>query len=383
MKNACLCLILICGVTSTARAQNEPRPAAKAGSTPIETLQQNANDLVALNALLADFAKAITENMTTDPEKAERQIVEVRAMLKTLAPTTAPAKAALARAKQTVESYDEYLEMTRTPLPVYEQKLRDAPNDVAAWGKYGRKISGDLRSNARIEPEATADGLKAARMFVASLAEKVTSKPAKAQEETVGKLFATIEQSIAHGRKLLALVGQKAAPADFELWLNGSSLTQADLKGKVVLLDFWAVWCGPCIATFPHLREWQSKYADKGLVIVGVTNYYDFQWDEKNGRPMRVADTDNVKAGEKVDHLAEQDMLKRFAKHHKLEHRLAIQSEDRAFGKLFEVQAIPQYVVIDQTGVIRLVRVSSGRKNAIAIGEMIENLLAKPPGEAP
>ncbi len=70
-------------------------------------------------------------------------------------------------------------------------------------------------------------------------------------------------------------------------------------------------------------------------------------------------------------------MLKRFTEHHKLRHRLAIQSEDRAFAKQFEVQVIPQYVLIDQTGVIRLVRVSSGKKNAIAIGDMIEKLLAQ------
>ena len=93
--------------------------------------------------------------------------------------------------------------------------------------------------------------------------------------------------SIERAKRLAALVGKDATPLEAEAWVNGTPLADADLKGKVVLLDFWAVWCGPCIATFPHLREWQEKYADKGLVIVGLTDYYNFTWDEAAGRPTR------------------------------------------------------------------------------------------------
>lgn len=55
-----------------------------------------------------------------------------------------------------------------------------------------------------------------------------------------------------------------------EEWLNSDPLTMAGLRGKVVLVDFWTYTCVNCIRTLPYLREWQEKYADLGLVIVGV-----------------------------------------------------------------------------------------------------------------
>ena len=53
-------------------------------------------------------------------------------------------------------------------------------------------------------------------------------------------------------------------------WINSEPLRMTDLRGKVVLIDFWTYTCINCIRTFPHLKEWHAKYADKGLVVVGV-----------------------------------------------------------------------------------------------------------------
>ena len=53
-------------------------------------------------------------------------------------------------------------------------------------------------------------------------------------------------------------------------WINGGPLTMEELRGRVVLIDFWTYTCINCIHTYPFLKEMHAKYADDGLVIVGV-----------------------------------------------------------------------------------------------------------------
>src|SRR5436190_1317967 len=53
---------------------------------------------------------------------------------------------------------------------------------------------------------------------------------------------------------------------------KGSAIDLNALKGKVVLIDFWATWCGPCVAAIPHVEELYEKYKDKGLVVIGHTD---------------------------------------------------------------------------------------------------------------
>ena len=66
---------------------------------------------------------------------------------------------------------------------------------------------------------------------------------------------------------------QQPAAADFAGatgWLNGGPLDLKELRGQVVLVDFWTYSCINCINTFPYLNAWHDRYADHGLVIVGV-----------------------------------------------------------------------------------------------------------------
>ncbi|HEX2170275.1 MAG TPA: thioredoxin family protein [Nitrososphaera sp.] len=77
----------------------------------------------------------------------------------------------------------------------------------------------------------------------------------------------------------------KLAPelTNVKSYINSEPITLADLRGKVVLVDFWTYSCINCIRTIPYLNAWHEKYADEGLVIVGVhTPEFEFEKDYNN-----------------------------------------------------------------------------------------------------
>jgi thiol-disulfide isomerase/thioredoxin len=63
--------------------------------------------------------------------------------------------------------------------------------------------------------------------------------------------------------------------------LNSTSLRLSDYAGKVILLDFWATWCAPCRDEIPHFVQWQAKYGNQGLQVVGVSMDDDLRPLEK------------------------------------------------------------------------------------------------------
>jgi len=67
-----------------------------------------------------------------------------------------------------------------------------------------------------------------------------------------------------------AFVGQMAPELKTSEWINSEPLTLESLRGKVVLLDFWAWDCPECAKTLPNLKELHERYSDEGLVIIGV-----------------------------------------------------------------------------------------------------------------
>jgi thiol-disulfide isomerase/thioredoxin len=127
------------------------------------------------------------------------------------------------------------------------------------------------------------------------------------------------------------LVGKKAPSLGTKL-LDGTPFDLAEYEGKVVVLDFWATWCGPCVRALPELIENMSGFSNEEAVLVAV----------------------NQGEGKKV--------ITQFLKNKKLTDLSVAMDKNQKIGKDYQVQGIPKTVVIDQEGVIRHVHVgfSSG-----------------------
>jgi thiol-disulfide isomerase/thioredoxin len=69
----------------------------------------------------------------------------------------------------------------------------------------------------------------------------------------------------------ISLIGKPAIELrDIAAWGNGEAVTLAELRGRVVILDFWGYWCGPCLASMPNLMKIHDAYPEKDLVIIAV-----------------------------------------------------------------------------------------------------------------
>ena len=123
-----------------------------------------------------------------------------------------------------------------------------------------------------------------------------------------------------------ALRAEPVAPTPAPAWtlkdVNGADVKLDQFKGKVVVLDFWATWCGPCRSEIPGYIKLQKKYAGDGLVIVGVAT--------NDGGP---------------------DVVKSFMKKEGMNYQVVIGDDDidAAYGG---IEAIPTTFIIDRTGKI-------------------------------
>ena len=127
-------------------------------------------------------------------------------------------------------------------------------------------------TQASTAPTSTESPLVADLQKVEALDEP-TSTPVETSSEEVVERLATPSLSVG------GEVGDRAPEfSDIANWINSEPLTMEELRGKVVLIDFWTYTCVNCIRTMPYLREWQEKYADSGLAIIGVHSpEFDFE----------------------------------------------------------------------------------------------------------
>ncbi|MFO0808310.1 MAG: TlpA disulfide reductase family protein [Gemmataceae bacterium] len=121
-----------------------------------------------------------------------------------------------------------------------------------------------------------------------------------------------------------AAYDRREAPDFTATTLNGDTVKLADLRGKVVVLDFWATWCGPCVAQIPHVKTMVRKFEGKPFVFLGVS----------------------------VDD--EQDVLRSFVKNQRLSWPIVFDGgQSGPIATEYKVRAYPTVYVIDAQGKIR------------------------------
>ncbi|MFM7050987.1 MAG: TlpA family protein disulfide reductase [Planctomycetota bacterium] len=137
------------------------------------------------------------------------------------------------------------------------------------------------------------------------------------------------------------------APAlDVKEWMNhasaGNPSSLADLKGKIVVIDFWATWCAPCIRKIPEMNALSRKYADKGVVVVGVCH--------KDG-------------GEK---------MAATAKSNAIEYPICLDFAGKT-NALYLVDGYPDFYIVDRDGRVRGADIGNGNVEAAIVALLGED----------
>jgi thiol-disulfide isomerase/thioredoxin len=138
---------------------------------------------------------------------------------------------------------------------------------------------------------------------------------------------------------------EPASAPDFALQtVEGQEVTLSGLRGKVVLLDFWATWCGPCRESIPHLSQLYKSYQDKGFELIGMS----------------------------MDKAGEVEMVRRFVKSMDIPYPIIMTPEDVA--RNYKITGLPTTVLIDKEGKVRekIVGFNSaiGRQIAARVSEL-------------
>lgn len=142
----------------------------------------------------------------------------------------------------------------------------------------------------------------------------------------------------------LRLLGQPAPELLMKEWLNTDPLTLADLKGQIVLLEFWATWCKPCEQLFPRIKELHAQHAQDNLRVLALTRFFMAY----GGPPEAQAQ--------------EMTLVREFAEKHSLEFPVGV-AEDESIQSAYGATALPMLALIDRAGIVRSFAFSPDEEN--------------------
>ncbi|MBI3823531.1 MAG: redoxin domain-containing protein [Planctomycetes bacterium] len=216
--------------------------------------------------------------------------------------------------------------------PAQRKKLVEDVNKHLV-NKDGDLNAGDFQITLSLGMEAEFENLDLARDLYKEAIKQFSA--AKNQQIATGvtRQFENALKGLDKLGKPIEITGKTTAGKDFDL---------TKMKGKVVLVDFWATWCGPCIAELPNMEKAYAKYHGKGFDIIGIS----------------------------LDRPGDEEKLTKFMEGRKMPWPCINIEDSRKLADLHKVQAIPYPVLVDREG-----RVVSFRARGPALERMLARLL--------